>query len=61
LRKTNLLVLVLLCFLILTTWAGSGEAAGIETPSGLTAVVISTTRIDLSWTDNSGSEDGFKN
>jgi titin len=53
-------VLVLLCFLILATWAGSGEAAGIETPSGLTAVVISATQIDLSWTDNSGSEDGFK-
>jgi hypothetical protein len=29
-------------------------------PSNLQASVISTTRIDLSWTDNSTDEDGFK-
>ena len=29
-------------------------------PSSLGAVTISDTQIDLSWTDNSGTEDGFK-
>jgi fibronectin type 3 domain-containing protein len=29
-------------------------------PSGLTARAISSSRVDLSWTDNSGDEDGFK-
>ena len=29
-------------------------------PSGLTATPISSTQVDLSWTDNSSSEDGFK-
>ncbi|MFA5795456.1 MAG: DUF2341 domain-containing protein, partial [Candidatus Brocadiia bacterium] len=37
---------------------GSSNVAP-ETPSGLTAVVSSQTRIILSWTDNSGNEDGF--
>ncbi|MBU6158436.1 MAG: fibronectin type III domain-containing protein [Bacteroidetes bacterium] len=30
------------------------------TPSNLTATVISTTQVDLSWTDKSTNEDGFK-
>ena len=29
-------------------------------PTGLTATAISSSRIDLSWTDNSSDEDGFK-
>src|SRR5206468_3824615 len=29
-------------------------------PSGMTAVAVSSTRIDLAWTDNSSNEDGFK-
>jgi len=29
-------------------------------PSGLTATVVSANQIDLSWTDNSNNEDGFK-
>ncbi|MFA5795482.1 MAG: fibronectin type III domain-containing protein, partial [Candidatus Brocadiia bacterium] len=37
---------------------GSSSVAP-ETPSGLTAVVSSQTRIILSWTDNSANEDGF--
>ncbi len=39
-----------------TTVSASPPAA----PSGLNAVAISKTRIDLSWTDNSSDEDGFK-
>lgn len=31
-----------------------------ETPSGLGAMPISSSQIDLSWTDNSGNETGFK-
>ena len=31
-----------------------------EAPSGLDAVTVSPTRIDLSWTDNANNEDGFK-
>ncbi len=31
-----------------------------EAPSNLLATAISTTRIDLSWTDNAGDETGFK-
>jgi hypothetical protein len=29
-------------------------------PTGLSASAVSSTQIDLSWTDNSGDEDGFK-
>lgn len=32
----------------------------IPAPSGLSATAISTSRIDLAWTDNSATEDGFK-
>lgn len=32
----------------------------LETPTGLSATNISSTENDLSWTDNSTSEDGFK-
>lgn len=31
----------------------------LAAPSGLTATVVSSSRIDLSWTDNSSNEDGF--
>lgn len=32
----------------------------ISAPGDLTATAVDTTRIDLSWTDNTGSETGFK-
>lgn len=35
-----------------------GDASGA--PSGLTATAVSTTRINLAWTDNSSVETGFK-
>jgi titin len=38
-----------------TTLAGPPTA-----PSGLAATAMSSSRIDLAWTDNSGDEDGFK-
>ncbi|MBI5675401.1 MAG: DUF2341 domain-containing protein [Nitrospirae bacterium] len=38
----------------------STETTLIVPPSGLAATAANTTRIDLSWTDNSGSETGFK-
>ena len=40
-----------------TNWAISTSTA---TPTGLTATVASATQIDLSWTDNSSDETGFK-
>jgi len=42
-------------------YAVAGSVAGAPiAPSGLTATVISTTQINLSWTDNSSNETGFK-
>src|SRR5207302_7281827 len=32
----------------------------LATPSNLTATTVSTSQINLSWTDNSTGEDGFK-
>ncbi|MDD5224204.1 MAG: fibronectin type III domain-containing protein [bacterium] len=39
---------------------GSNIPDGSSIPSGLTATAVSSTQIDLSWTDNSSNEDGFK-
>ncbi len=36
------------------------ETTLVVPPSGLAAAAVSTTQINLSWTDNSGSETGFK-
>ena len=43
----------------LITGGGGGPTAPAA-PSGLTATAAGTARIDLSWSDNSGDEDGFR-
>ena len=45
---------------ILLTGCMEDELPLPEPPSNLTATVISSTQIDLAWSDNSTSEDGFK-
>jgi hypothetical protein len=44
---------------VLRAAAGGGVAAP-EAPTGLTATVFSTSRIDLTWTDNATDETGYK-
>ena len=40
--------------------ASATATTTLAAPSGLTATATSSTQINLSWTDNSGNEDGFK-
>jgi hypothetical protein len=47
------------------SWESPAALAEVTTqappaPTGLAATVVSTTEIDLSWTDNSGSETGYR-
>ncbi len=49
-------------FPVVTTksaYVSIADASGVAAPSGLTAIAISAGQVDLSWTDNSGNEDGF--
>ncbi|MFH1718116.1 MAG: fibronectin type III domain-containing protein [Planctomycetota bacterium] len=43
-----------------TTYGGSGEPTPPAAPSDLTATAISSSQIDLLWTDNADNETGFK-
>ena len=38
----------------------ASDLTGPAAPTGLTATTISSSQIDLAWTDNSGNENGFK-
>ncbi len=40
-------------------YSGGGSPTVPSTPSGLTATVVNSSRIDLSWTDNSDNETNF--
>jgi len=43
-----------------TVGAATAGTPTITAPAALAATVVNTTRIDLSWTDNSASETGFR-
>lgn len=45
---------------IVTLRFASGAAPALEAPSGLTATGISRSQLRLAWTDNAGTEDGFR-
>src|SRR5262245_26063147 len=54
----NLIALAMVGFF--TTFSASGRAAKPSAPSNLTATSVSTSEIDLAWTDTSSFESGFK-
>ncbi len=54
------IILLVPIVLLLFSFASSVFAASPSAPSGLTATAISATQINLSWTDNSNNETGFK-
>ncbi|WP_396167510.1 FISUMP domain-containing protein [Flavobacterium sp.] len=65
--QTKKLLLYLLSFLVLYGCSTSNDSNGNSTttvvpvsPTNLAGTVISTTQINLSWTDNSTNETGFK-
>ncbi len=65
--QTKKLLLYVLSFLVLYGCSTSNDSNGNTTttvvpapPTSLTGTVISTTQINLSWTDNSTNETGFK-
>ncbi len=62
-RRTNsiLLVLALMCgLLLISAQAVSGEvSAGVNPPTALKADAVSSSQINLTWTDNASNESGF--
>lgn len=70
--KSKRLLAILAVIFLITACAGGGESGsgsngnnGVvivipNAPSGLTAVAVSNSRINLAWTDNSENETGFK-
>lgn len=58
-KKTRIIQLVIFCILLLIFDCRKKEELP-EKPTNLTAKIISETEIDLSWTDNSTNEAGFK-
>jgi hypothetical protein len=54
--------LICLAFLFLTSCSTNNNSSTTPpaTPTNLTASVVSSTQVNLQWTDNSTSEDGYK-
>lgn len=67
-KKTTLLLSLIFVFALLFRCSSNNDTNGNNTttvivpiaPNNLTGTVISTTQINLSWTDNSTNETGFK-
>ena len=61
LRFRRFFSLLIVFMLVFTLFAGiAGSQTFPDAPTGLAATAVSTSRIDLSWTDNSDDETGFK-
>jgi len=63
LRRTNSILLALAlmcCLLLITAQAVSGEVLeDVNPPTALKAEVVSSSQINLTWTDNASNESGF--
>jgi chitodextrinase len=59
-KKITLFIGMVMCFLSCTTTNNNTVTVVPLAPSNLTGTVISTTQINLSWTDNATNEDGYE-